>query len=137
MKARVNVFIEKGGDGSYGAYVDLNDNTLNYGLLGEGATVEETKADFLASYEEMKESFELDGKPFQEAEFNFVMDIPSFLEYYSGIFTKSALERMTGINQTQFTHYASGFRRPSKKTIEKLDTALQRLAEDLKQVRLT
>jgi hypothetical protein len=52
----------------------------------------------------------------------------------SGIFSKSALERMTGINQTQLTHYVSGFRKPSKKTVEKLDHAIHRLSDELSQI---
>jgi len=38
---------------------------------------------------------------------------------------------MTGINQTQLTHYVSGFRKPSQKTINKLDTAIHGLSKEL------
>jgi len=37
------------------------------------------------------------------------------LNYYKGIFTLSALERLTGINQKQLQHYASGLRNTSTK----------------------
>ena len=33
---KVKAFIERGNDGSYGVYVDLEDNTLNYGIIGDG-----------------------------------------------------------------------------------------------------
>jgi transcriptional regulator with XRE-family HTH domain len=65
------------------------------------------------------------------------LDIPSFLEYYSGIFTKAALERITGINQKQLGHYVSGYRNPSKKTIERIDNALHRFSDDLSRMRLS
>lgn len=41
---------------------------------------------------------------------------------------------MTGINQKQFFHYASGYRKPSEKTLRKLDEAVHRLADELNQV---
>ena len=38
---KVKAFIERGNDGRYCVYVDLNDNTLNYGVIGDGYTVQE------------------------------------------------------------------------------------------------
>lgn len=58
-------------------------------------------------------------------------DVESLLEYYKGIFTKSALERMTGINQIQLGHYAAGRSKPRKPQIEKIEKALHRLGEEL------
>ena len=47
---KVKAFIERANDGSYSVYIDLDDNTLNYGIHGEGETVEEALTDFKASY---------------------------------------------------------------------------------------
>jgi predicted RNase H-like HicB family nuclease len=58
-------------------------------------------------------------------------DVESLLDYYKGIFTKSALERMTGINQIQLGHYAAGRSKPRKPQIEKIEKALHRLGEEL------
>jgi len=41
----VRVFIERGKDGSYGAYMP-DDNDLTYGVIGEGDTAAEAIADF-------------------------------------------------------------------------------------------
>lgn len=77
-----------------------------------------------------------DGDPIPEA-FNseyvlvYKWDVESLLEYYKGIFTKSALERMTGINQIQLGHYAAGRSKPRKPQIEKIEKALHRLGEEL------
>ena len=130
----VKAFVERGNDGSYGVYVDLDDNTLNYGIFGEGKTAKEAIDDFNISYTEMKASHEEDNIPFVEAEFEFVYDIPSFLDYYSKIFTKSGLGKLMGVNPVQLTHYVSGFRKPSEKTIKKMDDAIHRLADELNQV---
>ena len=67
----VKAFIERGNDGTYGVYVDLNDDTLNYGIHGNGHTVDEAIEDFNVGYIEMKELYEEEEKNFVEAEFEF------------------------------------------------------------------
>lgn len=42
----------------------------------------------------------------------FKFDTQSLLNYYKGIFTNAAFERITGINQKQIQHYATGHRKP-------------------------
>jgi predicted RNase H-like HicB family nuclease len=61
----------------------------------------------------------------------FKMDVKSLLEFYNGIFSKSGLERITGINQKQLWHYASGNRRPRPEQALKLEQALHKLGEEL------
>jgi len=68
-------------------------------------------------------------------EFEFEYDVDSFLNYYAGILSKSGLERVTGVNQKQLWHYSSGKRKPSKKTILKIQKGLHKFAEELRQVR--
>jgi hypothetical protein len=113
---KVKAFIERGSDGRYGVYVDLEDNTLNYGVIGESATVEESIEDFKASYREMKELHEEENLPFVEAEFEFHYDTASFLQYYTAYFSLAGLSRLTGIHQGQLSHYVNGTRNPSKQT---------------------
>jgi len=129
----VTAFIERGKDGSFGIYMEDNTN-LDYGVIGEGNSVKEAIEDFNNAYDEIRAYYNDEGKKFEEVNFQFKYDVPSFLTYYSDIFTKSALERMTGINQTQLTHYVSGYRNPSEKTIKKLDNAIHQLANELSQV---
>lgn len=59
------------------------------------------------------------------------MDVESVLDFYSGIFTKAGLERITGINQKQLWHYASGARKPRPEQAVKLESALHKLGEEL------
>jgi len=42
---------------------------------------------------------------FVEAQFNFVYDTASFLAYYSKFLSLSGLQRITGVNQGQLSHY--------------------------------
>jgi predicted RNase H-like HicB family nuclease len=131
---KVKAFIERGLDGTYGVYVDLEDNTLNYGIHGDGATVEKAIEDFKAGYEEMKEFHEKEGKHFVEAEFDFLYDTASFLQFYTNYFSLAGLSRLTGINQGQLSHYVTGKRNPSKATIRKIDESIHRFAKNLSQV---
>lgn len=131
---KVRVFIEQGADGTYSAYLP-DDDALDYGLSGDGTTIEETIADFKAVYEGMKQFYAEQGKTFEEVEFQFFYDIPSFLAYYKGRITLTGLQSLTGISQPQLSQYISGYRRPSKKTVVKIQTALNSFGNELSQVR--
>ena len=131
---QVKVFIEKGAD-EYSAYMD--DTPLSYSCIGTGATVEETISDFRKAYEEMREYYRQTGKSFEEVAFSFYYDIPSFLQEYAYAFTLAGLERITGVNQKQLGHYISGYRKPSDKTIRKIEDGIHRFSEQLASVRFT
>jgi len=126
------VKIERGEDGTYGAYIE--NNTLPYGIIGEGNTSSEAIADFKNSYIEMKEYYAKINKQFIESEFSFVYDLASFLNYYSKVLSLSGLERITGVNQGQLSHYLTGHRKPGKKTVEKIEKNLKEFANELKEV---
>ena len=66
-----------------------------------------------------------------DMEIEWVFDVQSFLQYYSGIFTKAALERITGINQKQLGHYASGLKKPRRAQVEKIENALRGFIEEM------
>jgi predicted RNase H-like HicB family nuclease len=119
------------GNENYGAWIDNLP-----GVYGQGDTVEEAKKSLdegLALY--VKYNTELPDVIRGEYQLEYQFDVPSFLEYYSGIFSKPALERLTGINRKQLFHYASGLRKPSGQTVKKLDDAIHRFAGELSQVR--
>ena len=128
----VKVFIEKGVD-DYSAYMD--DTPLNYSCIGQGDTAEEAIADFMACYGEMRQHFQEAGDAFEEVDFEFRYDIPSFLQEYAYAFTLAGLERITGVNQKQLGHYISGYRKPSEKTIRKIEDGIHRFSTQLAAVR--
>jgi predicted RNase H-like HicB family nuclease len=134
MKA-VRVFIERGRDGSYGAYMP-DDNHLSYGVIGEGATAAEAITDFKNVYEAMKEAAKEEGTPFEEVEFAFSYDLPSFLVYYADLISYMGLSRLTGISSAQLSQYVSGYRTPSPKTTSKIQSALNTFGNELSQLRL-
>lgn len=68
----VNAFIERTKYGSFSVFVDLDDNTLNYGIHGLGKTAKEAIDDFVSAYETMKEFHQKENKSFVEAKFEYL-----------------------------------------------------------------
>jgi predicted RNase H-like HicB family nuclease len=128
---KIKAFIERGNDGTYGIYMDADN--LDYSINGSGNTVEDAKKDFLEAYEAMKNHYKKEGKDFTECKFSYEYDVASFLDYFSKVFSKPALESITGVNQKQFFHYSAG-KNPSKKTILKIQEGLHKLGKELSQV---
>ena len=116
---KINVVIERGIDGSFSAYIA--DDNCEFGCIGEGKSVEETKADFMKAVGEMQEVYAEEGSKFPDVEFDFIYDMASFLNYYAYAFSLAGLARITGVNQGQLSHYVTGRRRPSKSTVEKIE----------------
>src|SRR5699024_8605476 len=103
----------------------------------EGNTVQEAKDSILEAVELYKKyndkiPVELQG----DMDIEWFFDVQSFLQYYSGIFTKAALERITGINQKQLGHYASGLKKPRRAQVEKIENALRGFIQDMSLVHL-
>jgi predicted RNase H-like HicB family nuclease len=129
---KVKVLIEKS-DYGFSAYMD--DTPLSYSCIGEGKTVEEAIADFRLAYADMRDYYREEGKPFEEIEFEFYYDTASFLDEYCKAFSLAGLERITGVSQTQLGHYLHGRRKPSARTIARIQEGVRRFAQDLTAVR--
>jgi len=110
---KVKVIVECGTDGKYSAFMDCYD--YDFSLAGFGNTAKDAVNDFYACVEEEKSMCEKEGKIMPELAFDIQYDVSSFLNYYSGILSKSGLEKITGINQKQLWHYSSGKRKPENK----------------------
>ncbi|MDD3037897.1 hypothetical protein [Bacteroides sp.] len=66
--------------------------------------------------------------------FEYKFDIQSLLCFYQNIFSFSALEHLTGINQKQLCHYAAGRSKPRLEQAKKIVDGLHRLAGELNRV---
>jgi predicted RNase H-like HicB family nuclease len=131
----IKVIIEKA-ESNYCAYLEGID-----GIVAVGYSIEEIKANMCISIQVLKDECEEHGYEFPEElqgeyELVYQMDVKSLLEFYSGIFTKAGLERITGINQKQLWHYASGGRKPRPEQVLKIETALHKLGQDLLAINL-
>ena len=94
----------------------------------EGAPVITVGNDIKEIEDNMKEAIELyledNPNPCEvlSGEFeieNFKIDAATFINYYSSIFTKAALSRITGINERQLWHYAAGVHKPRRQQLER------------------
>ena len=71
-----------------------------------------------------------------EFDLKFKIDAATFINYYSNIFTKAALSRITGINERQLWHYAAGVHKPRKQQLEKIQKGIQALSKELSAIHL-
>ena len=130
-RKKVKIIIEKSVD-SFSAYAE---NVA--GIYGQGNTVEEAKRSAIEGLELLKKYNEkIPAILKSDYEIVFKFDAESFLNFYKKTFTNAALERMTGINQKQFQHYASGLKKPRLAQIKKIETAMHNLGKELIAVEL-
>jgi predicted RNase H-like HicB family nuclease len=129
----LKIIIEKSSN-YFNAYAENCD-----GIYGAGDTVEKAKANVIEGLALLKETRPEDEWPeILKGEYNieYQFDAQSFLTYYAGVFSKPALEKLTGINQKQLHHYATGLRKPREAQRKKIETALHKLGSELMAVRL-
>ena len=124
---KVRAIIETGENLDFDIYTD--DESLGFMLLGQGDTIEEAKADLEKSKEAMKKVYAKEGGnfDFDSLEFEYVFDTVSFLKYSP--FTLTSLSKATGINRKQLSHYVTGYRKPSARTIQRIQSGVTRFAE--------
>ena len=130
---QVRIIIERTDD-LYSAYAENVE-----GVYGGGETVAEAKQSVVDAIGLLKQYNTDENIPDilkGEYELVFRFDTVSLLNYYKGIFTNSALERITGINQKQLQHYASGLKKPRKPQTQKIENALHNLGKELLAVEL-
>lgn len=130
MKTTVKVIIEHAGS-NFSAYVADVD-----GIAVTGSSVDEIKAsmceaidDYIQTCKEF--NLEIPEQFTGDYELAFELDVCSLLKIYEGIFSKSGLERLTGINQKQLWHYANGKIKPRQAQRIKIEQGLHRLGNEL------
>lgn len=130
---QVKIIIERGKD-QYAAYAENIE-----GIYGAGDTPDEAKKSAIEAIGLLKKYNDPKNIPsILKGEFKLVyqFDTESLLNYYKGIFTKSALERLTGIHQQQLHHYSTGLKKPRPAQTNKIKTALHQLGHELLAVEL-
>ncbi|MDB9116739.1 helix-turn-helix transcriptional regulator [Parabacteroides merdae] len=80
--------------------------------------------------------YKADGEALEYLDFYFCYDVTSFLSYYSKRLSLAGLERITGVSQGQLSHYMTGRRNPSHKTVERIQTALRSFGAELSTISL-
>ena len=130
----VDVIVGRVSNGEFPYSVVMDAPEVPFGLNGTGRSIDEAKADFTDAYEEMKDLMEEAGEAYEELNFNYKYDIPSFLNYYAHVLSLAGLERISGINQRQLSHYINGSSKPRKATVERFKQGLKAFADDLSSI---
>lgn len=121
---------------NYSAYVEGLD-----GFVCTAESFDELKKEVAEGVEFHLDGLREDGDPIPEIFQNdysyvFKWEVESLLEYYRGILSLAALERITGINQTQLGHYAAGRSKPRKQQVQRIEQALHHLGQELSAISL-
>lgn len=127
----VNISMSIGSDGFYSACCS------DYpALIGGGESPSE-------AIEELRETLRLvkdEGKKNamfypewldEEYEFQVKWNVKDLMAYYAGIITPTALGRLSGINPKQVWSYMHGNSVPRKAQLEKMQSALKKLGQEL------
>lgn len=106
------------------------------GCVSTAATLSDIKMNIREAIEFHVKSSLQDGDTIPEVfrgeyELEFKLSIEALLNAYSDVFTKAALSRITGINQRQLWHYASGIRKPRPLQRKRIEDGLHRLGTEL------
>lgn len=129
-KPTVTVTVETA-EGNFSAYLDSLP-----GCITTGRTIEELEANMreaISAHVELTEEYgEKVPKVFKGPyELVFKYEPSALLNQFAGIFTKSALERITGVNQRQLWHYASGTKKPRPAQKKRIEEGLHKLGKQL------
>ena len=124
----VKAHVECNKNGLYTVYVD---ETMPFGVIGEGHSADEAKKDFLKVFDTMRKMHQERTGDNCQIDFEFVYDASAFLQHYKGMLTLVGLARITGINKNQLSQYVCGVRYPSKRTQNRIKVSVQKFADEL------
>jgi predicted RNase H-like HicB family nuclease len=65
---------------------------------------------------------------------DYVLNVRALLHYFEGVLTRSALSRVTGINERQLGHYITGHRKPRPEQRKKIVEGLHRIGKEINSV---
>ena len=110
----------------------------------EGAPVITVGNDMKEIEDNMKEAIELyledNPNPVEiltgEFELKFKIDAATFINYYSSIFTKAALSRITVFIVRELWHFGAGVLNPRYHLLEKIQKGIQSLSKELSVINL-
>jgi hypothetical protein len=113
---------------------------INGMVLVTNKTLEGVKAEFADTFKFHIDGSVADGDILSEDlvrgdyEFDFKLEVSALLHSLDGVVTRSAIARVTGINERQLGHYASGFRNPRPEQRQKIIMGIHHIGSDLSSV---
>lgn len=127
MSKTINVIIEKASDKNYSCFMEQGVDKLS--VYGAGSSVRKTIDNFYSGLKDAKDFLEEEGKKMPELNFNFLMDVGSFFDYYP--INVTAFAKYIGMNASLLRQYASGKRTPKEKALTRIRDGLKKFKEDI------
>ena len=121
-------------ENNYGAYCeDIS------GCVATHKTLEGVKQAYIEALEFHLEGLHKDGDEIPAVmqgkyKFDFVLNVRAILHYFEGVLTRSALSRVTGINERQLGHYITGHRKARPDQRKKIVEGLHRIGKEINSV---
>ena len=121
-------------ENNYGAYSEEVS-----GCVATNKTLEGVKQAYIEALEFHLEGLRADGDEIPAVlqgkyRLDFVLNVRALLHYFEGVLTRSALSRVTGINERQLGHYITGHRKPRPEQRKKIVEGLHRIGKEINSV---
>jgi predicted RNase H-like HicB family nuclease len=121
-------------ENNYGAYSEEVS-----GCVATHKTLEGVKQAYTEALELHLQGLRADGDEISAAlrgkyRLDYVLNVRALLHYFEGVLTRSALSRVTGINERQLGHYITGHRKPRPEQRKKIVEGLHRIGKEINSV---
>jgi predicted RNase H-like HicB family nuclease len=121
-------------ENNYGAYSEEVS-----GCVATNKTLEGVKQAYFEAFELHLQGLRADGNEIPAAmqgkyRLDYVLNVRALLHYFEGVLTRSALSRVTGINERQLGHYITGHRKPRPEQRKKIVEGLHRIGKEINSV---
>ena len=121
-------------ENNYGAYSEKVS-----GCVATNKTLEGVKQAYIEALEFHLQGLRADGDEIPAAmqgkyRLDYVLNVRALLHYFEGVLTRSALSRVTGINERQLGHYITGHRKPRPEQRKKIVEGLHRIGKEINSV---
>jgi predicted RNase H-like HicB family nuclease len=121
-------------ENNYGAYSEEVS-----GCVATHKTLEGVKKAYIEALEFHLEGMRKDGDLIpallqKKYKLDFVLNVRALLHYFDGVLTRSALSRVTGINERQLGHYITGHRKPRPEQRNKIVEGIHRIGKEINSV---
>jgi len=134
MMEKIKVSIGWSGDNYY---AKAQGDDLNGVVIATHKTFKGIKDEFLSALSFHIEGCLEDGDKLPEwlvsgnYEIEYTTEVSALLHSLDGILTRSAIARVSGINEKQIGHYASGHRTPRPRQRERIIDGIHRIGQEL------
>ena len=123
---KIKAHIESNGNGWFSVYTN---HEFPFGVIGEGATIEDAKNDFLTVFSQMSKLHKERTGQVVEADFEFELDMSAILQECKSYISFVWLSKVTGINKNQLSQYACGTRKPKPAQRTKIISGIHQIGE--------